>query len=119
MRTKNCSIAKPKPIRETAVRSHDIIVRSTLSRVRIQPKWVSAVTRTSSRGLPISGSACDMPASPLSVIDVARLAVPARPDQRNACHEASKDHIRQVRQQQRDDKRFNRMEVFEHQELVD
>ena len=32
------TIAKPKPISATAVRCHDIIVRSTLRRVRIQPK---------------------------------------------------------------------------------
>ena len=30
-----------------AVRIHDIIVRSRLKRVRIQPKWLSAVTLTS------------------------------------------------------------------------
>src|ERR1700750_1786627 len=49
MRSKNCTIAKPKPISETAVRIQDIIVRSTLSRVRSQPKCVSAVTLTSNR----------------------------------------------------------------------
>jgi hypothetical protein len=32
------TIAKPKPISAVAVRSHDIMVRSGLSRVRIQPK---------------------------------------------------------------------------------
>src|ERR1700730_15602970 len=42
-----CTIAKPKPISATAVRSHDIIVRSRLKRVRTQAKWLSAVTLTS------------------------------------------------------------------------
>jgi hypothetical protein len=32
------TIAKPKPISATEVRCHDIIVRSTLRRVRSQPK---------------------------------------------------------------------------------
>ena len=36
MRAKNWTIVKPKPIRATAVRIHDIIVRSTLS-ARAQP----------------------------------------------------------------------------------
>jgi hypothetical protein len=40
-------MAKPKPISAVAVRSHDIIVRSRLRRVRIQPKWLSAVALTS------------------------------------------------------------------------
>src|SRR5689334_11872629 len=47
-----CTIAKPKPIRAVAVRIHDINVRSRLSRVRIQPKWLSAVTLTSKRSAP-------------------------------------------------------------------
>jgi hypothetical protein len=34
MRSKNWTIEKPNPISETAVRIHDIMVRSTLSRVR-------------------------------------------------------------------------------------
>jgi hypothetical protein len=34
-------------MRDTAVRTIDIIVRSTLKRVRIQAKWLSAVTLTS------------------------------------------------------------------------
>jgi|SRR5580693_1839753 hypothetical protein len=38
------TIANPKPISATAVRCHDIIVRSRLRRVRIQAKWLSAVT---------------------------------------------------------------------------
>jgi hypothetical protein len=48
-RSKNCTIAKPKPIRAVAVRNQAIIVRSTLRRVRIQPKWLSEVTLTSNR----------------------------------------------------------------------
>ena len=56
MRSKNWTIAKPKPISETAVRIHDIIVRSTLSRVRSQAKWLSAVTLTSN--LPALGTVC-------------------------------------------------------------
>jgi hypothetical protein len=47
MRSKNWTIAKPKPISDTAVRSHAIIVRSRARRVRSQAKWLSAVTRTS------------------------------------------------------------------------
>src|SRR5262249_51969593 len=42
-------MAKPNPISAIAVRSQDIIVRSRLSRVRIQPKWLSVVTLTSTR----------------------------------------------------------------------
>jgi hypothetical protein len=38
MRSKNCTIVKPKPISETAVRTHDMSVRSTLRRVRSQEK---------------------------------------------------------------------------------
>ena len=38
MRSKNWTIVKPKPISDIAVRTHDIIVRSTLSRVRSQEK---------------------------------------------------------------------------------
>jgi hypothetical protein len=38
---------KPKPISATEVRTHDIIVRSTLKRVRIHPKWLSEVGLTS------------------------------------------------------------------------
>ena len=34
MRSKNWTIVKPKPISETAVRIHDISVRSTLARVQ-------------------------------------------------------------------------------------
>jgi hypothetical protein len=37
-RQENWTIAKPKPISATAVRSHDIIVRSRLRRVGIQLK---------------------------------------------------------------------------------
>src|SRR3984893_16309464 len=48
------TIAKPKPISATAVRCHDIIVRSRLRRVRTQAKWLSAVTRTSN--LPALGA---------------------------------------------------------------
>src|SRR5215831_8027651 len=48
------TIAKPKPISATAVRSHDIIVRSRLRRVRTQAKWLSAVTLTSN--LPVLGA---------------------------------------------------------------
>jgi len=36
-----------RPISAVAVRCHDLIVRSTLRRVRIQPKWLSAVALTS------------------------------------------------------------------------
>ena len=46
-RSKNWTIAKPKPISETAVLIQDIMVRSTLSLVLSQPKCVSAVTLTS------------------------------------------------------------------------
>jgi hypothetical protein len=38
MRAKNWTIVKPNPISAVAVRTHDIIVRSTLSRVRSQEK---------------------------------------------------------------------------------
>ena len=38
VRAKNWTIVKPKPISAVAVRTHDIIVRSTLSRVRSQEK---------------------------------------------------------------------------------
>jgi hypothetical protein len=38
MRSRNWTIAKPNPMRETAVRIHDIIVRSTAARVRSQAK---------------------------------------------------------------------------------
>ena len=38
MRSKDWTIVKPNPIRAIAVRTHDIIVRSTLSRVRSQEK---------------------------------------------------------------------------------
>jgi hypothetical protein len=38
MRWKNWTIVKPKPISETAVRIHDIIVRSREARVRSQAK---------------------------------------------------------------------------------
>jgi len=38
MRSKNWTMVKPNPIRPVAVRTHDIIVRSTLSRVRSQLK---------------------------------------------------------------------------------
>ena len=38
MRAKNWTIVKPKPISAVAVRTHDIIVRSMLSRVRSQEK---------------------------------------------------------------------------------
>src|SRR5262249_29914349 len=47
-RSKNCTIVKPKPISATEVRTHDIIVRSRLKRVRIHEKWLSDVGRTSS-----------------------------------------------------------------------
>jgi hypothetical protein len=52
-------MVKPKPISETAVLIQDIIVRSTLSLVRSQPKWVSAVALTSNLSLLVvlSGSA--------------------------------------------------------------
>src|ERR1700722_3690543 len=46
-RTKTWTMAKPKPISETAVRIHDIIVRSTLARVRSQAKGSDAVALTS------------------------------------------------------------------------
>ena len=58
-RSKNWTIVKPKPISETAVRIHDIKVRSTLNRVRSQPKWVSAVTLTSNRS--VTGPILKMP----------------------------------------------------------
>jgi hypothetical protein len=45
-------MTKPKPISAVAVRSHAIIVRSTLSRVRSQPKWLSAITLTSNLSAP-------------------------------------------------------------------
>jgi hypothetical protein len=38
MRSKNLTIVKPKPISETAERTHDIKLRSTLIRVRSQEK---------------------------------------------------------------------------------
>jgi hypothetical protein len=41
------TIAKPTPISALAVRHQDIIVFSRLSLVRIQPKWLSALTLTS------------------------------------------------------------------------
>src|SRR5262245_29303964 len=47
-RSKNCTIVKPNPISATEVRTHDIIVRSRLRRVRIHAKWLSEVTLTSS-----------------------------------------------------------------------
>ena len=60
-RSKNWTIAKPKPISETAVRSHDIMVRSRLSRVRTQAMWLSAVTLTSNLPAPALGLAPLMP----------------------------------------------------------
>jgi len=38
MRAKNWTIVKPKPISAVAVRTHDIIVLSTLRRVRSQER---------------------------------------------------------------------------------
>jgi hypothetical protein len=61
MRSKNWTIANPNPISETAVRIHDIMVRSTLSRVRSQPKWVSAVTLTSNLSAPAAMSVSAIP----------------------------------------------------------
>src|ERR1700730_8207496 len=49
-----CTIANPKPISATAVRNHDIIVRSRARRARTQAKWLSAVTLTSN--LPALGA---------------------------------------------------------------
>src|SRR5215813_2065199 len=64
-------MAKPKPIRATAVRCQDIIVRSRLKRVRTQAKWLSAVTLTSN--LLALEAACEsvMPA-PFLITDVPR-----------------------------------------------
>ena len=69
-RSKNWTIAKPKPISAVAVRIHDIIVRSMLRRVRIQLKWLSEVTLTSN--LPALGAECGsaMPGSLLLTIHV-------------------------------------------------
>jgi hypothetical protein len=51
-RWKNCKIVKPKPISATAVRTQDIIVRSTLSRVRIHQKMaVGGGTDLKARGI--------------------------------------------------------------------
>src|SRR5580692_3080958 len=70
---KNWTIAKPKPISATAVRIHDIIVRSMLRRVRIQPKWLSEVTLTSN--LSALGAECGsaMPGSLWLTIHVGAL----------------------------------------------
>ena len=43
------TMAKPKPIKAVAVRSHDIMVRSRLRRVRTQLKWLSDVALTVNR----------------------------------------------------------------------
>src|SRR6266436_7084699 len=119
-RSKNWTIAKPKPISPTAVRIHDIIVRSTLRRVRIQPKWVSAVTLTSN--LPALGAECGsaMPGSLLMTIHVGALttrSADARP--RDAQDEPADDQVRDKREQQRDDERLIRIECLEHDELID
>src|SRR5262249_32302029 len=60
------TMAKPKPISAVAVRCHDIIVRSTLRRVRIQPKWLSAVALTSNRPAPEALRGSDMRVTLLS-----------------------------------------------------
>ena len=63
------TIAKPKPISATAVRNHDIIVRSSARRVRTQAKWLSAVTLTSN--LPALGAVWE-PAMPGANFDYCR-----------------------------------------------
>jgi hypothetical protein len=47
MRSKNWTMVRPKPMSVTALRTHDISVRSRLIRVRGQAKWLSAVALTS------------------------------------------------------------------------
>src|SRR5580704_19671598 len=120
MRSKNWTIAKPKPISDTAVRIHDIIVRSRLRRVRIQLKWLSAVTLTSN--LSALGAECGsaMPGSLLLTIHVGALtarSTDARP--RDAQDEPPDDQVRDKCEQQRDDERLIRIECLEHDELID
>ena len=47
--SKNWTITKPKPMRDTAVRVHAIIVRSSAIRVRSHAKWLSEVSLTVKR----------------------------------------------------------------------
>src|SRR6185312_3602566 len=119
-RSRNWTIAKPQPISATAVRIHDIIVRSMLRRVRIQLKWLSEVTLTSN--LPALGEerGSAMPDSLLLTIHVGPLtarSADARP--RDAQNEPSDDHVRDKCKQQRDDERLIRIECLEREELID
>ena len=43
--SKNWTITNPKPISATAARTHAMSVRSSATRVRIHPKWLSEVIR--------------------------------------------------------------------------
>src|SRR6476660_1692698 len=119
-RSKNWTIAKPKPISATAVRIHDIIVRSMLRRVRIQPKWLSEVTLTSN--LPALGVECGsaIAGSLLLTIHVGALtarSTDTRP--RDAQDDPPDDQVRDKCEQQRDNERLIRIECLKHDELID
>jgi hypothetical protein len=47
--SKNWTITNPKPISATAARTHAMSVRSSATRVRIHPKWLSEVIRQIAR----------------------------------------------------------------------
>src|SRR5690348_2857755 len=61
-RWKNCTIVKPKPISEIAVRIHAMNVRSIASRVRIQAKWLLTLGSAGKRAADILNLAA--PAAP-------------------------------------------------------
>src|SRR5438105_7023470 len=108
-----CTMANPKPISATAVRNHDIIVRSTLRRVRTQAKWLSAVTLTSNLAAPGALRGSDM-----SVLLRGLMRGCAVPPASDARGRPADDHVRDKRKQQCDDDRLARIELAQHDDLV-
>src|SRR5689334_11951089 len=100
-------MAKPKPISATAVRCQDIIVRSTLRRVRTQAKWLSAVTLTSNLPAPEALCVSDIPVGALRRLMRGWAAPPAS----DARRRPADDHVRDECKQQCDDDCLGRIEL--------
>src|SRR6516162_3419233 len=115
------TIAKPKPISAVAVRCHDIMVRSTLRRVRTQLKLLSDVVLTSNLPAVVAVYTSTMATAlslrlQLRMFDGGDASPPAA---RYACRQAANYQIRDEREHQRDDQSLDRIKHLKEDQLVD